>query len=303
MSWLPNTYVITNWFVRRRGMAVGIVMCGNGMGMLVFIPMTQLLIKWVEWRGAFLAIAIVTVIWVAPLNAIFQRGRPEEKGFAPDGDGNGWDKINERQGSIALNPQRLWTLSDAVRNKSFWMMCFALFFNPFATFTIVLHQVALVMGRGFEPMYVASALGLVGIFAMVGRSAGGALSDIIGRESAYTILMVSFALALVFAFFLTPDHSWILPIYVVLIGLGIGSGGAMFPTMIADLFPGPSVGRIMGISSVAGGLGAGLGSWLAGYLHDITGSYTWALYCVLASILGAIVFVWIAAPRRARRIF
>lgn len=301
MSWLPNTYVITNWFVRRRGMAVGIAMCGNGLGMLVFIPMTQFLIKWIEWRGTFLVIAMVIVIWVAPLNAVFQRARPEEKGFAPDGDSCGGDKIKERQGSVAISPQRLWTLSDAMENKSFWMMCLALFCNPFATFTIMLHQVAFVVERGFEPMYVASALGLAGIFAMVGRSAGGSLSDIIGRESAYTILMMSFALAISFVFFLNPDRSWILLIYVVLVGLGIGSGGAMFPTMIADLFPGPNLGRIMGISSASGGLGAGLGSWLGGYLHDITGSYTWALYCVLASILGAIVFVWIAAPRKARR--
>jgi cyanate permease len=66
------------------------------------------------------------------------------------------------------------------------------------------------------------------------------------------------------------------------------------------MFPGPSLGRIMGIASAFGGLGAGFGSWFAGYLHDITGSYSWGLFCVLMAIIGAITFVWMAAPRKAR---
>ncbi len=45
----------------------------------------------------------------------------------------------------------------------------------------------------------------------------------------------------------------------------------MFPPMIADLFPGPSLGRIMGITAIFGGFGAAFGSWFAGYMHDITG--------------------------------
>jgi nitrate/nitrite transporter NarK len=211
------------------------------------------------------------------------------------------EDVKKKQGNIAKKPHRLWTLSDAVRNKSFWMMSLATFCNPFATYTILLHQVAFVVGQGFEAMYVASVLGLIGIFAMVGRSVGGVLSDSLGRESAYSIFMASFALAVFLLLFLSPERSWILPIYVVLVGLGIGVGGALFPPMIADLFPGPSIGRIMGISSIFGGLGSGFGSWLIGYLYDVTGSYTLGLYCVLANILGAVAFIWIAAPRKARR--
>jgi len=79
---------------------------------------------------------------------------------------------------------------------------------------------------------------------------------------------------------------WVLTPYVVLVGLGMGVGGAMFPPIMADLFPGPNLGRIMGISSVFSGMGADLGSWLAGYLYDITGSYAWGFLCVLMLSLG-----------------
>lgn len=299
-GWLPSNVTITNWFRRRRGMAVGIVMCGTGMAVLVFIPLTQFLIERFGWRGAFLAIAIIAVLYLAPLNAIFQRTRPEDKGCNPDGDDYGSMPAVNIQGIQFTDTSRQWTVSDALRQRSFWMMGCAFFFNPFSTFTIMLHQVALVVERGFDPMEVAPILGSAGIFAMIGRFAGGMLSDRVGREKAYSVFMGSTVLAVAFLFFLNQERSWILPVYVVVGGLGLGVGGAMFPTILADMFPGPSLGRIMGIASAFGGLGAGLGSWFVGYLHDITGSYSWGLFCVLMAIIGAITFVWIAAPRKAR---
>jgi MFS family permease len=199
--------------------------------------------------------------------------------------------------------QQLWTLSHAIRHPSFWMVCLATFCTPMAAYTIVLHQVAFVVDSGFEPMYAASVLGFVGLFAMIGRIAGGGLSDTIGREWSYSIFTGSAALAVVFLFLLNPARPWILMIYVVLMGLGMGVGSGLLPAIIADLFPGPSFGRIMGISMIFGGLGASFGSWFAGFLHDITGSYTGGLFLVLLSNVGAITFIWIAAPRRARRIY
>ncbi len=299
IAWLPNSVVISNWFVRRRGMAVGLMMCGSGLGILVFIPLTQIIIDWGGWRNAFLTIAFITVLLVGPLNAVFQRARPEDKGLKPDGDDDKRAPLIDRKGQQPTNNHQFWTLSDTLRHKSFWMICFALFCNPFATFTIVLHQMAFVVERGFTPIYAASVFGFIGIFAMVGRFVGGALSDRIGREKSYTLFMGSFATATGILFILSPERSGILFLYVVLMGLGMGVGGAMFPPMMADLFPGPSLGRIMGVSSIFGGLGAGSGSWFAGFLHDITGDYKMALICVLTAIIGAIVFVWIAAPRKA----
>ena len=67
--------------------------------------------------------------------------------------------------------------------------------------------------------------------------------------------------------------------------------------------PSPSLGKIMGITSIFSGLGAAFGSWLLGYLYDLTGSYDWGLACLILAVGGAITFVWIAGPRKARKIF
>ena len=298
VGWIPNSVVISKWFVRRRGMAVGVVMCGSGLGILIFVPLTQFVIELAGWRQGFLAIAFLAVIFVVPLNAIFQRARPEDKGLLPDGEKP--ETINDdRPKREPEHRIRFWTLSDALRHPSFWMMCVAFFCNPLATFSIVLHQVALIVERGFDPMYAASMVGLLGIFAVGGRFLGGTLSDYIGREKAYTLFMTCSVVGVSFLLLLDSRHSWMLPAYVVIMGMGMGVGGAMFPTMIADLFPGPNMGKILGICALFSGCGSGVGTWLVGYLHDIAGNYTWGLWCILAALLGAVATVWIAAPRKA----
>ncbi len=298
ISWIPNSVIISSWFVRRRGLAMGVVMCGNGLGMLTFIPLTQYFIEWIGWRGAFALLAFIPLLSVAPLNAIFQRARPDEgegMGYARKaGEGTQFRELGQ---TISAAP-RLWTLTDAIRNQSFWMMCLAGMLNPLVTFTLTLHQVAFVVERGFEPMRVASALGLMGIFAMAGRVSGGTLSDRIGREWAYSIFVGFAAVAIFSLFFLNPENSWILSFYIVLAGLGMGVGGAMFPPMLADLFPGPSLGKILGVTSLFAGIGSGFGSWFVGYLYDLTGSYAWGLACLISAVGGAVTFVWIAAPRK-----
>jgi MFS family permease len=298
IAWLPNSLIITRWFVRRRGMAVGIVMCGAGVGTLIFIPLTQILIDWIGWRWAFLATGLLSVLTIGPLNAVFQRSRPEEMGLRPDGvDPEPVIQKTEIRSKVE-GPGKV---TDALKTCSFWMMGVALFFNPFVTFTLTLHQVALVVEQGFSPAAVASTLGFIGIFAMLGRTCAGALSDRVGREPAYTFFMTFTALGVLTLFFLSPRTPWMLVIYVILGGLGQGVGGAMFPAMLADLFPGPRLGKIIGILSIFAGFGSSFGSWFIGYLYDISGNYQRGLVLLFLAVWVAIVAVWIAAPRRALR--
>ena len=296
IAWLPNSVIITSWFVRRRGLAVGIVMCGAGLGILIFIPLTQILIEWVGWRGAFLATGLLPVAIIAPLNAVFQRSRPEEMGQNPDGVDPG-PIVQETVSKYKAEGRS--KIIDVLRTSSFWMMGVAFFFNPLVTFTLTLHQVAIVVEQGFSIAAVASTLGCIGIFAMLGRPFAGALSDRVGREPAYTLFMTFTSLGVLSLFSLGPQKPWVLLVYVVLGGLGQGVGGAMFPAMVADLFPGPRLGRIIGILSLFAGVGSSFGSWFLGYLYDLWGGYEGGLVFLFLALWVAVVAVWIAAPRRA----
>jgi len=85
--------------------------------------------------------------------------------------------------------------------------------------------------------------------------------------------------------------------YSILFGLGYGSGGSIGAAATADLFPGNSLGRIMGTSVIGWGLAGALGAYLGGYFYDHVGSYTLPFLFVLISICLGILGMWMAAPR------
>ena len=75
---------LSNWFIRKRGMAIGTAASGIGLGILLVVPWTQWLITTYGWRSAFFILGGVLAIVVAPLNFFFQRQRPEEMNLKPD---------------------------------------------------------------------------------------------------------------------------------------------------------------------------------------------------------------------------
>jgi len=276
------------------------VMAGSGVGMFILMPATQLIIEKIGWRGTFILIAAVHLLFLIPLNLIFQRDRPEDMGLRPDGNFQGFNQNGEGFENEQTEIQKgLWTLSGALRNRSFWMICVALFCNPMAILTITLHQVAFVVERGFEAAYAASILGLAGVVSIGGRIISGIIADRRGKEIAFSLFMGAAGTGVVLLLFLNPQRGWILPVYVFLLGQGLGVGASLFPPMIADLFSGPTLGRIMGLIYAFAGFGTAIGSWSVGYLHDLTGDYTWGFTGILLPIIIAITCVWVAAPRNA----
>jgi MFS family permease len=145
-------------------------------------------------------------------------------------------------------------------------------------------------------------LGFVGVFSMIGRIAAGAFSDKFGLEWSYTIFTTAGILATIILLFLNLNRSWLFLFYIIFVGFGLGVGGGLFPAILADLYPGQSLGAIMGLASIFSGLGAASGPWITGFLHDIHHDYSSGLYLVILSFALAILAIWAAAPRK-RNIF
>src|SRR5690349_11441249 len=109
-----QSVVVTNWFVRRRGLAVGIVASGVGLGVTVVAPLTQWVIDQASWRAAFLVLAGLFALVVAPLNAFLQRARPADRDDRPDGAGDRRAPSASAAGPtvrIALKHWRFWSLA------------------------------------------------------------------------------------------------------------------------------------------------------------------------------------------------
>jgi MFS family permease len=304
LGYTGHALFLPHWFARRRGMATGIAFSGVGVGSIILFPWLQHLIVSFGWRSACWALAIILAVALVPLNLALQRGRPQDMGLTPDGDaaagtpGAHGDNVVDRAWAATD-----WTLARAIRTSRFWWLALAFFTALFAWYAIQVHQTKYLIEIGFDPTVAAYALGLVGLMGVVGQIALGHLSDRVGREWVWTLSSAGFALCyallLVMANHPTPALLYLMVAAQGVLGYGMASVYGAIP---AELFQGKHYGSVFGALSLASGMGTGFGPWLAGAVHDATGSYLPAFWLAIGGTVISVVAVWLAAPRKVRAV-
>ncbi|MGZ8450602.1 MAG: MFS transporter, partial [Candidatus Binatia bacterium] len=297
---LPMTSQATflaNWFVRKRGMAIGLAASGIGLGILIVVPLTQWLIANFGWRQAFFILAGLLICLVAPANFFLQRQRPEQMGLKPDfGAYEGPVPTGHGHGGNA-GAQGI-TLKQALRTTRFWSFAAGVLFGAIPLHMVLIHQVAAVNDAGYSKEVAALALGLIGLFTAPSMILMGLLADRIGRPRCYALgsasLMLGIAFLMIIGF---SQQAWLLYAFPPLIAFGFSSRQSLYPTIAADLFHGKSFGAIIGTIALFIGAGAGIGPWLGGAVYDWTGSYLGAFW--LAQILSFLSVCFIGWAARA----
>ena len=286
---------LSNWFIRKRGMAIGITASGIGLGILVVVPLTQWLIATYGWRAAFFVLAALLAAVVAPLNYCFQRQRPEQLNLKPDfGYSPPQDSMRHRKPTSTDGP----SLRAALRTWRFWAFAFGVLAGAIPLHMVLIHQVAAVSDAGFSKEMAAFGLGLIGLFTAPAMIFMGLLADRIGRQKSYLLgsasLMIGIALLMIIA---DARQNWLLYAFPPFIAFGFSSRQSLYPTIAADLFHGKSFGAIIGAIALFIGAGAGIGPWLGGVIHDLTGGYFWAFWVAQALTFFSVACIWLAASR------
>ncbi|MBI3637760.1 MAG: MFS transporter, partial [Candidatus Rokubacteria bacterium] len=274
LAYTGHALFLPNWFVRRRGFAIGIAFSGAGVGAIVLLPWMQRLIERYGWRAACASMAILVLVVLVPLN-LLQRRRPEDLGLRPDGDPVPAPGAPSHAANV-VDPAWAavdWTLARALRTARFWWIAVAYVTGLFSWYAVQVHQTKYLIDIGFAPAVAAWALGLVPFAGVAGQIALGQLSDRIGRESVWALASGGFALCYVLLLVMREHPSPALLYLMVasqgVLGYGLASIYAAIP---AEIFQGRHYATIFGALSVASGAGAGLGPWVAGALYDATGN-------------------------------
>ena len=288
---------LSNWFVRKRGMAIGVAASGIGLGILVVVPWTQWLIATYGWRAALFFLAGVLAVIVAPVNFLFQRQRPEEMNLKPDFGQVTKILVHEVKAKTAEGP----TLRQALRDWRFWSFAVGVLAGAIPLHMVLIHQVAAVSDAGFSKDAAAWALGLIGLFTAPAMIGMGLLADRIGHQRAYAFGSAVFMIGILCLMTLNGVSSrWLFYAFPPLIAIGFSSRQSLYPTIAADLFHGKSFGAIIGALALFIGGGAGIGPWLGGFIFDWTGGYYWAFCIAQLSSAASVVFVWLAGSRQTR---
>lgn len=302
MTYTAHSQFLPNWFVRRRALAISIAFSGVGVGAIVLLPWLQSIILGQGWRAACTAIGLL-VLMVAPL-ALLVRKRPQDIGLLPDGADAPAPSAGTRPATNIVDvawAATEWTLARALRTRRFWWIVLAYFCGVAAWYAVQVHQTKYLTEIGFTPVVAAWALGAVAVVAIPGQILLGALSDRIGREWVWTAGCGGFAVC--YAALVAMEHapSTVL-LYVMVFTQGF-FGYALTSVMgpiVAEIFEGPHYGAIFGVMTMALIGGGAAGPWLAGAIHDATGSYRTAFMLFIGCTLVSAAAIWLAAPRKVR---
>jgi MFS family permease len=272
--------LLSRLFVRNRGTAVAIVQSANGFARAFSAPLAAVLIAGIGWRGAYLAQAGFMAVAVLPLASLF-------RGAAA-----------ARPAAAQAAATASWTLNRAIRTPHFWLLFLVYVFTGLGSFLVALHQLAFAVTVGFDKIYAAWVLGLGAFLSLPGVIVTGWLSDRIGRELAGVITYGTSIFGVICALFITsPDQHLLLWLHACFFGLTWGARGPSITAKTADLFPGPQLGTILGAITMGTGVGSALGSWLAGFSFDVTGSYRVAFtLSIIFYACGSVAFWLLRRP-------
>jgi MFS family permease len=303
MTYTAHSQFLPNWFVRRRGLAISVAFAGVGVGAVVLLPWLQSIILAQGWRASCWALGLIVVVVLAPLNLLIRK-RPEDIGLLPDGAAQQRATAEKRVASNVVDPAWAsveWTLGRAAGTSRFWWVVLGYFCGLVAWYAVQVHQTKYLTEVGFTPLIAAWALSFVSVIGVPGQIVLGALSDRIGREWIWTAGCAGFAVC--YAALIALEHiQSIALLYLMVISqgfLGYALTSVMGP-VVAEIFEGPHYGSIFGTITVALIGGGAAGPWLAGTIHDATGSYQLAFLLAIACCVTSALAIWLAAPRKVR---
>ena len=282
---------LTRSFVRRRGTAVSLLSVASMAGIALLVPIVMWCILQFGWRATYMILGIASLAITPPLSIWVLRDAPEDVGLHPDG------RAPEPATPGTAPAVERTTMGAALRTPSFWLMGGGLFSCGFSMSLLSAHGVPMLTDHGFHEMTASSAIGFLGMTSIGGGMLLGVLSDRYGRKpvlaSVYLIRVAAFSLL-----FLARDPV-ALAVVAAVGGLGMAGSLAMTGALSADIFGRFSVGSIFGLIFLIHQMGAALGSWLAGFLFDLSGGYGLAFGAACALLLaGAGLSLTIDVARR-----
>lgn len=292
---MPVGKVVTQWFVAKRGMAMGIALVGASGGGLVLVPLCGFLIAELSWRVAYQALAVLSLGLMLPLVWFFVVNTPEEKGLQPlgqNGSADSGDATDDSAGTYQKDAlaARDWTLTEALFTLTFWLLGVAFCLGLMAAGAVHTHQVAFLQDTG-QSLELASTITGVGLgMSMAGRFVAGWVSEHFPRPHyILAICLLMQAAGTGFLMYLDIFGVWGLTLFVLLFGLGYGGMIVLWPLTVSHDFGRQAFGAIAGVLGTIGlSLGGASGPIIAGAIFDSTGSYDWAFVgCMGIFIVGA----------------
>jgi MFS family permease len=296
MGGLAGSTLVSNWFVERRGTALGIAATGISFSGLVMAPTATALIARIGWRPSLLLYAALTVALVLPLVWGLVVNRPEDLGLAPDG--FALPHLATKPGDEPVLPlapgDQLtdhakgfeWSARGAFADPNFWVMALAVALNFCANGAMLTHVIPHATDVGFDPLSASYVLSTMAGCGVIGKLGFGWLVDQISKRAAFWL--ASGLQAVGTAGVIASESYSALIGSAAVFGLGMGGLVPLWGALLGAAFGRAAFGRVMGLMSPVMIPIQSAGIPFAGLVFDRTGSYGFAFAVFVGLYLASI---------------
>lgn len=281
MGTIPASSLVSKWFKKRRGLAIGIMAFGVGIGGFVAAPLVAgTLIPVFGWRATYLIIGAITCLIIIPAALILVKaGKPEDMGLHPDGREIAEEAV--QHGLSASLPLKL-TEKAAMVAPAFWLIAICVVLSQFSMVGVSQNQVPFLTDIGFPVQTAAGALGFLALMSAIGKLGFGWLCDRIKAKYVSAIGLILQVIGIIILLNINKDSSvsmvWA---FAFTMGLGIGSWLPTMSMLVSQNFGLIIYPTIFGLMTLCQCLGASIGPAVTGRLFDIMGDYKLAFLILL----------------------
>src|SRR6266513_3305061 len=278
---LPNQVLLSQWFDRARGKAMGIAYLGIGIGGALVPLLANRLTQPFGWRGSLQALGVLIVLIAFPL-AYLVRERPVD--------------AQADLGARGAASRDRASLRPILASPAFYLLALGSMCSIAAVGGTNQHlKLFLSLDRGYSQADAAGIISLVLTVSIGGRMLMGWLADRAPRK--YVMLLIYLLVAGSIPLLLVSGSRPAMYMFAVVFGLGLGGEYMIIPLMAAELFGVRVLGRAMGVILTGDGVAEAVAPVLVGRLHDVTGSYATGFTAVIGfAIAGAIAIAFLPRP-------
>ncbi len=289
-----SPYVANHWFVKRRGLAVGILTASTATGQLILLPVLAMIIEHYSWRWAMGLILLLSTMMFT-LIAIFIKNKPQDVGLNPYGQE---EFIEEQSVQQKKNPIHIAFngLLEAVKVKAFWLLAGSFFICGLSTSGLIgTHFVSYCISFGVPLVTAASLLSFMGVFNLLGTTASGWLSDRFdNRWLLFWYYLLRGASLLLLPYALSQGSVVLLTIFTIFYGLDWIATVPPTISITRQIFGMQKSSIIYGWIFASHQAGAAVAAYGGGLIYQFFNSYTWAfflagIFCAMASLFVIII--------------
>ena len=300
-GWLTVMTLLNHWFLRHRGMAMGLAMVGMGVGGLVLMPLIAWLINpdadRIGWRHTAEIFAAITLVSALVLPKII-RNKPEDIADYPDGQAPVVADSDSQASEVEQNQELELTIGQALRTQAFWCISFGHGFGSMVVLAIMSHLGLLMSDLDYGLQTAAWIIMLQTSVSIVFQFLGGWIGDLIPKNVALFIFTTIQGIGVVFLV-IGPELIYFYA-FAVLFGIGFGGRTPLTTAIRGDYFGRASFGKILGISTVPMNVLLLVAAPMAGFMRDELGDYDLAFITLAGlNMVGAILFLVARKPKLA----